>query len=74
MSVANSFEGEKICNFNALYDIKYALEEIEDKYWENCFLDMDDKKYYNVEIVKECLKEPVMTYSLASTPRWANKG
>lgn len=65
---------EKICNFNALYDIKYALEEIEDKYWENCFLDMDDKKYYNVEIVKECLKEPVMTYSLASTPRWANKG
>ena len=64
---------EKMCHFNALYDIKYALKEIEEVYKNGDLSEMDNEKYYNVEIAKKALKEPVMTYSLASTPRWVNK-
>ena len=64
---------EKICHFNTSYNIKDAVEEINEAYKKGYLPDMDDKKYYNVEVLKNILKEPVMTYSLASTPIWENK-
>ncbi|MSS74655.1 SDR family oxidoreductase [Candidatus Pacearchaeota archaeon] len=64
---------ERICNFKALYDVAYGVKEIQEAFTKGELPNMDDMKYYNLEVMKKIIKEPVMQYSLASTPRWNNK-
>ena len=64
---------ERICNFQSLYDIEHGVREIESAFKSGELANMDDSNYYNLEVMKKVFKEPVMTYSLASTPRWINK-
>lgn len=65
------YKFEKMCDFQPNYLIEDALQEIEKSYKEGPLQNMDNENYYNVEVMKKLLKEPVMTYSLASTPRWS---
>ncbi|NCO11752.1 hypothetical protein CO038_01115 [Candidatus Pacearchaeota archaeon CG_4_9_14_0_2_um_filter_39_13] len=62
---------EKICDFNALYGIEDALKEIKEAFESGKLGDMDDMKYYNLEVMKKVLKEPLVEYSVATSPRWA---
>lgn len=62
---------ERICNFQALYGIEDGLKEIEGAYASGKLPDMDDFNYYNLEVMKRIIKEPVINYSIASSPRWA---
>ena len=64
---------ERICNFKALYDVAYGVKEIQEAFTKGELPNMDDMKYYNLEVMKKIIKEPVIQYSLASTPRWNNK-
>jgi nucleoside-diphosphate-sugar epimerase len=61
---------ERICNFQALYDVEHGAKEITSATQEGKLVNMDDSKYYNLEVMKRIIKEPIMGYSLASTPRW----
>src|SRR3989344_6052083 len=63
---------ERICGFQTLYDIEHGVREIESAFKSGELSNMDDTQYYNLEVMKKHLKEPLMTYSLASTPRWSN--
>ena len=63
---------ERICNFKADYDVEYGVREIENALKAGELSNMDDPNYYNLEVMKKIIKEPLMTYSLASTPRWSN--
>src|SRR3989344_3398133 len=63
---------EKICNFKCLYNIEYGLNEIEQAHRSGILNNMDDANYYNLEVMKKVIKEPLINYSLASSPRWAN--
>lgn len=65
---------EKICSFKCLYDIKHGLKEIEEAVNSRKLENMDDSKYYNLEVMKKIIKEPIINYSLASSPRWSNGG
>ena len=64
---------ERICNFQTLYDIEAGAKEIEEAFKSGKLTNMDDAMYYNLEVMKKIIKEPIITYSLASTPRWDNK-
>lgn len=61
---------ERICGFKAEMGLEEGLNEIEDAFKKGLFGNMDDEKYYNVEVMKKIIKSPLITYSLASTPRW----
>ena len=63
---------ERICNFQALHGIEDGLKEIEEACKSGELTNMDDSIYYNLEVMKKIIKEPLITYSLASTPRWNN--
>jgi len=63
---------EKICSFQCLYGIEHGLKEIEDAHKSGQLVNMDDINYYNLEVMKKVIKEPLITYSLASSPRWSN--
>src|SRR3989344_2849263 len=56
---------EKIFNFKAEYGVEDALKEIENYYKEGKLSDMDSEIYYNLEIMKRIIKEPVIKYSFA---------
>ena len=62
---------ERICNFKASYGIEEGLKEIEEAFKSGELKDMDDTNYYNLEVMKKILKEPLIDYSVASSPRWA---
>ncbi|MFC1685694.1 NAD-dependent epimerase/dehydratase family protein [Nanoarchaeota archaeon] len=64
---------EKIFNFEAKYSIEDGLKEIEEAFKAGLLKDMDNEKYYNVEVMKKLIKEKLITYSLASGPRWVNE-
>lgn len=61
---------ERTCNFEALYGIEYSLREIEKAYKSGELKDMDDFNYYNLEVMKKVIKEPLINYSVASSPLW----
>ncbi|MBX4212083.1 NAD-dependent epimerase/dehydratase family protein [Candidatus Pacearchaeota archaeon] len=61
---------ERICGFQALYDIEHGVREIEKAFKEGELKDMDDPIYYNLEVMKKHIKEPLIEYSVASSPRW----
>ncbi len=61
---------ERICAFEALYDVEYGTKEIEQAFKSGELANMDDPIYYNLEVMKKIIKEPLITYSLASSPRW----
>src|SRR3989338_6678291 len=63
---------EKICSFQCLYGIEQGLKEIQDAHKSGQLTNMDDINYYNLEVMKKVIKEPLITYSLASSPRWSN--
>src|SRR3989338_30786 len=62
---------EKLCQFQTKYVIEDGLKEISEAYRQGLLTNMDDEKYYNVEVMKKQIKGPTLTYSLASTPRWS---
>lgn len=61
---------ERICNFQALHGIEDGLKEIEEAVQTGKLKDLNDVNYYNLEVMKRILKEPVIEYSVASSPRW----
>lgn len=63
---------EKVCNFKCLYNVQHGLKEIEESYKSGILANMDDINYYNLEVIKKIIKEPLINYSLASSPRWIN--
>ncbi len=63
---------DKICNFKAEYDVQRGVREIEEAHKSGELKNMDDPIYYNMEVMKTAIKEPLITYSLASTPRWSS--
>lgn len=63
---------ERICNFKATYDVEKGVREIEAAHKAGELKNMDDEVYYNMEVMKKAIKEPLITYSLASTPRWVS--
>src|SRR3989344_169772 len=65
---------ERICNFQAMYGLEEGLKEIEEAFKSGLLNDADSEKYYNVEVMKRAIKEPLIIYSLASTSRWNNGG
>lgn len=60
----------EICNFQTKYFLEDGLKEIEGAHKQGFLSNMDDPKYYNLEVMKKVISEPTITYSLASTPRW----
>ena len=65
---------ERICNFQTLYDIEYGVKEIEQAFKSGELVNMDDANYYNLEVMKKVIKEPLIDYSVASSPRWTING
>jgi len=63
---------ERICGFRPSIGIDHGVKEIESMYKSGTLTDMDSLNYYNLEIMKKVLQEPILKYSLASTPRWSN--
>ncbi len=63
---------ERICGFKPLYDVGHGVKEIEQAHKSGELADMDNHNYYNLEVMKKVIKEPLITYSLASSPRWSN--
>lgn len=63
---------EKICNFQALYDIEHGVREIENAFKSEELTNMDDSNYYNLEVMKKILNKSIILkdYSPASSPRW----
>lgn len=61
---------ERICNFKAIYNVEYGVNEIKAAYEKGELPNMDDIQYYNLEVMKKIITQPLMQYSLASTPRW----
>jgi len=61
---------ERICNWQALYGIEDGLKEIENAHKSGELANMDDTIYYNLEVMKKIIKEPLINYSIASSPRW----
>ncbi|MBI3334496.1 SDR family oxidoreductase [Candidatus Pacearchaeota archaeon] len=61
---------ERILGFQALHGIEYGLKEIEDAHKSGELANMDDPQYYNLEVMKRIIKEPLINYSIASSPRW----
>src|SRR3989338_779728 len=59
---------ERIFNFKAEYGVEDALKEIEKAHKEGIFKDMDSEIYYNVEVMKKKIKNPLIIYSPAYTP------
>ena len=60
----------RICNFQSQFGIDEGIKEIEEALKSGQLTNMDDSIYYNLEVMKNIIKEPLITYSLASTPRW----
>ena len=63
---------ERICNFKADCDIEHGVREIEGAHKSGELANMDSPQYYNMEVMKKVISEPIITYSLATTPRWSN--
>lgn len=61
---------ERICGFKALYGIEHGVKEIEEVFKSGKLKDMDHENYYNLEVMKKVIKEPLINYSIASSPRW----
>ncbi len=61
---------ERICNFQAENGIEDGLKEIQEAFQSGKLKNMDDYNYYNLEVMKRLIKEPIVEYSIASSPRW----
>lgn len=61
-----------ICSFSAEFDLAYGLKEIKEAFESVEPSSMDREEFYNVEVMKKIIKKPLITYSLASSPRWNN--
>lgn len=61
---------ERICNFQSIYDIEHGVREIETAHKSGDLVDMDSPQYYNLEVMKNLIRGPLIEYSIASTPRW----
>ncbi len=64
---------ERICGFKPSCGIDQGVNEIIEAYKSGDLKDMDIPNYYNLEVMKKIIKEPLINYSLASSPRW-NQG
>ncbi len=62
---------ERICGFQTTYGIEEGLKEIEEALKSGQLVDMDNPIYYNLEVMKKIIKEPLIDYSVASSPRWS---
>lgn len=61
---------DRIFNFKAECGVEDGLKEIENAFKAGKISDMDDAPYYNLEVMKKIIKEPLIHYSVASSPRW----
>ncbi|MEK6824827.1 MAG: SDR family oxidoreductase, partial [Nanoarchaeota archaeon] len=60
----------RICNFQAQFGIEEGVKEIEQALKSGQLVNMDDAIYYNLEVMKNIIKGPLIDYSIASSPRW----
>lgn len=61
-------------DFHAQYSIEDCLAEVQKMYQNEMIIDMNNENYYNLEVMKRTIREPVINYSLASSPRWYIEG
>ncbi|MEK6889280.1 MAG: NAD-dependent epimerase/dehydratase family protein [Nanoarchaeota archaeon] len=63
---------DRIFDFKPEFGVEDALEEIKRAYEKGMLGDMDSQNYYNLEIMKNVVRSPLVAYSLASTA-WQDK-
>lgn len=61
---------ERICGFQPQHGIESGVKEIEQAFQTGKLGDMNSPNYYNLEVMKKLIKEPLIEYSIASSPRW----